>query len=76
MDSLAYCPDDAVALFMLGRMHYEAWKMSQQAADPVDRQDVLRDQAQEFFQRLEKMHPSFGEIEQVKAWLLELTFHQ
>jgi hypothetical protein len=76
MDSLAYCSDDAVALFMLGRIHYQAWKMAQEAGDPVDRQDILRDQAQEFFQRLEKIHPRFAQVEQVKTWLLELTFHQ
>jgi tetratricopeptide (TPR) repeat protein len=82
MDTLAYCQDDPVALFMLGLMHYESWKEAQRLGDSLERQDRLRDEAQYFFQTLvdyqEQLEgqPRFAELEKVKAWLLELTFLQ
>ena len=74
--ALQYCDDDSVTLYMLGKIYYHKWKKSQRDREAFLVQDAYRDRSQGFLQRLELVDPQFRNIEEVKSWLFELTFHQ
>ena len=74
--ALQHCEDDSVTLYMLGKIYYHQWKKSQRSRDAFLVQDAYRDRSQGFLQRLELVDPQFQNIEEVKSWLFELTFHQ